>query len=265
MRGGKYSAYDGGTRVPFIVRWPGEVKPGVSDAPVSQVDLLASFAAMTGLYLLEIVLLRLMPLAVHGRQVASGSMLRYLRDGFDKLRESQPIVGVLLISVFMMCGGSLLIACLPTYASIGTLAPGLLLLARLLQGLSVGGEYGTSATYMSEVAIKGRRGFFASFQYVTLIGGQLLASLVLVFLQAVMTGEQLTAWGWRIPFFIGAGLAIVALYLRRSLAEPDGWTAGRTRTVNRFSKGSTREESVTTARKRSVSPTWRIFPSRLSA
>ncbi|MBR0800420.1 MFS transporter [Bradyrhizobium jicamae] len=125
----------------------------------------------------------------------------------------------MIISVLMMCGGSLMIGILPTYATAGTGAPLLLLLARMLQGLSVGGEYGTSATYMSEVAIKGRRGFFASFQYVTLIGGQLLASLVLVGLQALMTGEQLTAWGWRVPFLIGAGLAVVALYLRRSLAE----------------------------------------------
>src|SRR6201988_5396458 len=125
----------------------------------------------------------------------------------------------MIISVLMMCAGSLFIGILPTHATVGTAAPVLLLLARMIQGLSVGGEYGTSATYMSEVAIKGRRGFFASFQYVTLIGGQLLASLVLVCLQAVMTSEQLTAWGWRIPFFIGAALAIVALYLRRSLAE----------------------------------------------
>ncbi|MFC6790517.1 MFS family transporter [Methylobacterium komagatae] len=125
----------------------------------------------------------------------------------------------MIVSVLMMCFGSLLIGILPTYATVGTLAPVLLLLARMLQGLSVGGEYGTSATYMSEVAIKGRRGFFASFQYVTLIGGQLLASLVLVTLQYFMTAEQLTAFGWRIPFFIGALLAIVALYLRRSLAE----------------------------------------------
>ncbi len=125
----------------------------------------------------------------------------------------------MIISVLMMCLGSLLIGILPTYATVGTLAPVLLLLARMLQGLSVGGEYGTSATYMSEVAIKGQRGFFASFQYVTLIGGQLLASLVLVCLQYLMTGPELSAWGWRIPFFIGAGLAIVALYLRRSLAE----------------------------------------------
>ena len=125
----------------------------------------------------------------------------------------------MIVSVLLMCAGSLMIGILPTHATVGTAAPVLLLLARMVQGLSVGGEYGTSATYMSEIAIKGRRGFFASFQYVTLIGGQLLASLVLVFLQAVMTGEQLTAWGWRIPFFIGAGLAVVALYLRRSLAE----------------------------------------------
>ncbi|HEJ7887399.1 TPA: MFS transporter [Serratia liquefaciens] len=125
----------------------------------------------------------------------------------------------MLISVCMMCAGSLVIACLPTYESIGSWAPVLLLVARLFQGLSVGGEYGTSATYMSEVAIKGRRGFYASFQYVTLIGGQLLALLVLVALQQILSAEELKAWGWRIPFAIGAVLAVVALYLRRSLNE----------------------------------------------
>ncbi|MCP1557477.1 UNVERIFIED_ORG: MHS family alpha-ketoglutarate permease-like MFS transporter [Methylobacterium sp. SuP10 SLI 274] len=125
----------------------------------------------------------------------------------------------LMISVLMMCGGSLAIALLPTYATVGHLAPVLLVIARMVQGLSVGGEYGTSATYMSEVATKGQRGFFASFQYVTLIGGQLLASLVLVVLQSVLTAEQLTAWGWRIPFVIGALAAVVALFLRRSLSE----------------------------------------------
>ena len=128
----------------------------------------------------------------------------------------------LMISVLMMCGGSLAIALLPTYATVGHLAPVLLVIARMVQGLSVGGEYGTSATYMSEVAIKGHRGFFASFQYVTLIGGQLLASLVLITMQSVMPAEQITAWGWRIPFFIGAAAAVVALYLRRSLAETGG-------------------------------------------
>lgn len=83
----------------------------------------------------------------------------------------------------MMCFGSLVIACLPGYATIGVAAPVILLLARMFQGLSVGGEYGTSATYMSEVALEGRKGFYASFQYVTLIGGQLAAVLTVVVLQ----------------------------------------------------------------------------------
>ncbi|QHQ19267.1 MFS transporter [Pectobacterium brasiliense] len=125
----------------------------------------------------------------------------------------------MLISVCMMCFGSLVIACLPGYETIGTWAPFLLLLARLFQGLSVGGEYGTSATYMSEVAVEGRKGFYASFQYVTLIGGQLLALLVVVILQQILSDEDLRSWGWRIPFALGAILAIVALYLRRSLNE----------------------------------------------
>ncbi|ESS56960.1 alpha-ketoglutarate permease [Enterobacter cloacae S611] len=125
----------------------------------------------------------------------------------------------MLISVCMMCFGSLVIACLPGYETIGTWAPALLLLARLFQGLSVGGEYGTSATYMSEVAVEGRKGFYASFQYVTLIGGQLLALLVVVVLQQVMEDSELRAWGWRIPFALGAALAIVALWLRRQLDE----------------------------------------------
>jgi len=125
----------------------------------------------------------------------------------------------MIISVLMMCAGSLTIAVMPTHATIGALAPVLLLLARLVQGLSVGGEYGTAATYMSEVASRGNRGFYSSFQYVTLIGGQLLALLVLAILQALFTADELKAWGWRIPFVIGAMAAIVAMYLRRSLAE----------------------------------------------
>jgi len=125
----------------------------------------------------------------------------------------------MVISVLMMCGGSLLIACLPTYAAIGAWAPALLLLARLFQGLSVGGEYGTTATYMSEVALRGQRGFFSSFQYVTLIGGQLLAVLVVVILQQLLDEAELKAWGWRIPFVIGAITAVIALLLRRTLHE----------------------------------------------
>ncbi|WP_229655815.1 MFS transporter [[Pantoea] beijingensis] len=125
----------------------------------------------------------------------------------------------MLISVCMMCFGSLIIACLPGYTTLGIWAPVMLLLARLFQGLSVGGEYGTSATYMSEVAIEGRKGFYASFQYVTLIGGQLLALLTVVILQHVLSDDDLRTWGWRIPFALGAVLAVVALFLRRSLNE----------------------------------------------
>ena len=125
----------------------------------------------------------------------------------------------MVISVSMMCGGSLVIACLPTYAQIGAWAPFLLLVARLFQGLTVGGEYGTTATYMSEVALRGQRGFYSSFQYVTLIGGQLLAVLVIVILEQFLSTDELKAWGWRIPFVIGAITAVVAMLLRRSLTE----------------------------------------------
>ncbi|MFT4031323.1 MAG: MFS transporter [Siphonobacter sp.] len=124
------------------------------------------------------------------------------------------------LSVLLMSFGSLLIAFTPTYHSIGIAAPALLLLARLLQGLSVGGEYGVSATYLSEMATPDRRGFYSSFQYVTLIGGQLIAlGIQLILQKLLLTEEQLHAWGWRIPFVIGALLSVIALYLRRHLDE----------------------------------------------
>ncbi|MCR5890091.1 MFS transporter [Hymenobacter sp. J193] len=125
----------------------------------------------------------------------------------------------LLLSVLLMCGGSLLIALTPGYAQIGVAAPVLLVLARLLQGLSVGGEYGTSATYLSEMAGARHRGFFSSFQYVTLLAGQLLALLVQLGLQATLTPAELGSWGWRVPFVLGAAAAVSALYLRRNMAE----------------------------------------------
>jgi MFS transporter, MHS family, alpha-ketoglutarate permease len=138
---------------------------------------------------------------------------------FGRLADKHGRRTSMVISVIMMCAGSLFIALMPTYASIGILAPILLLLARMLQGLSVGGEYGTTATYMSEVALAGKRGFYSSFQYVTLIGGQLLASLVVLLVQLALSPDDLRAWGWRIPFFIGAATAVIALYLRRTLPE----------------------------------------------
>ncbi len=130
----------------------------------------------------------------------------------------------LTASVLLMCFGSAMIAITPTYETVGVAAPLILLFARLVQGLSLGGEYGTSATYLSEVAHPEHRGFYSSFQYVTLIGGQLLAMLVLLALQKVLlTPEQLEAWGWRIPFAIGAGLAIVVYFMRRDMHETDAF------------------------------------------
>ena len=151
---------------------------------------------------------------------AAGFLMRPIGGWiFGRIADRKGRKTSMVISVMMMCGGSLLIACLPTYDTIGAWAPALLLLARLLQGLSVGGEYGTTATYMSEVALRGHRGFFSSFQYVTLIGGQLLAVLVVVVLQQLFDEHELKAWGWRIPFVVGAATAVVALFLRRSLQE----------------------------------------------
>ena len=133
----------------------------------------------------------------------------------------------LTLSVAMMCVGSLLIALIPT--GLGLLSPALLLLARVLQGLSVGGEYGASATYISEMAERTRRGFWSGFLYVTLIGGQLAAMLLLVLLQNVLTEAQLYAWGWRIPFVVGALLAVVVWWIRRGIHETRSFTqaAGR--------------------------------------
>lgn len=125
----------------------------------------------------------------------------------------------MMVSVFMMSAGSLLIGLIPTYAQIGELAPIVLLTARMIQGLSVGAEYGTGATYISEIARKGRRGFFGSFQYATIIAGQLCALGTIIVLQNVLTEEQLSAWGWRIPFFMGAIGAVVVVYLRRAMTE----------------------------------------------
>src|SRR5438552_12000704 len=142
----------------------------------------------------------------------------------------------LMLSVLLMCFGSLMIAVTPTYAAIGVWAPVLLGLARMIQGLSLGGEYGTSATYLTEVADEKHRGFYSSFQYVTLIGGQLCAIVVLLVLQQLfLTADQLKAWGWRIPFVIGALLAIIALVMRRNLHETDDFLAAKKRVMRRES------------------------------
>ena len=158
---------------------------------------------------------------------------------FGKLADTKGRKEAMTLSVLLMSFGSLLIAFLPGYDSIGIAAPILLLIARLLQGLSVGGEYGTSATYLSEVATKERRGFYSSFQYVTLIGGQLIALGLQLLLQRIfLTDKQMHEWGWRIPFIIGAVLSLVALYLRSNLHETEAF---RNKDENVKKEGSIKE------------------------
>ena len=131
----------------------------------------------------------------------------------------------LSVSVAMMCLGSLVVAVVPGAKTIGVAAPVILTLARILQGLSVGGEYGASATYMSEMAGRGRRGFWSSFQYVTIIAGQLIALGVLIALQHLLSPQALDAWGWRVPFAIGAVLAVVVFWIQLGLDETDSFQA----------------------------------------
>ena len=158
---------------------------------------------------------------------------------FGRLADKKGRKIAMTSSVLLMSAGSLIIAITPGYHSIGIASPLLLLIARLLQGLSVGGEYGTSATYLSEIATSARRGFYSSFQYVTLIGGQLVALGVQLLLQHIfLTEKQLSNWGWRIPFVIGALLSLVALYLRRQLHET---AAFEQETISSQKKGTLKE------------------------
>jgi MHS family alpha-ketoglutarate permease-like MFS transporter len=160
---------------------------------------------------------------------AAGFLVRPLGGWlFGYLADHRGRRGALMLSVSLMCFGSLMIAVTPTYASIGVWAPVLLAVARIVQGLSLGGEYGTSATYLTEMADQRHRGFYSSFQYVTLIGGQICALLVLLVLQKFfLTNDEIRAWGWRIPFFIGAVLALIALVMRRTLHETQAFEAAQ--------------------------------------
>ena len=129
-------------------------------------------------------------------------------------------------SVLAMCAGSMLIAVTPGYATIGVLAPALLVAARLLQGLSMGGEYGTSATYLSEIAPPNRRGFYVGFLQVSVVAGHLVALGLMLAMQRIFAGtHDLERWGWRIPFLVGGVLALFALYMRRNVVESDAFIA----------------------------------------
>lgn len=143
----------------------------------------------------------------------------------------------LCLSVTMMGVGSFIIGATPSFETIGLAAPLILIVARLLQGLSVGGEFGSAATYLSEIATPGRRGFYSSFQYVSIVMGQLSALIVLIVSQALLTEEQMYAWGWRVPFFIGAAASLVVLYLRRHMDESEHYEQDRKATAEAAARG----------------------------
>ncbi|MFB4421376.1 MFS transporter [Streptomyces sp. QL37] len=153
-----------------------------------------------------------------------GWLLGAYADRFGRRR-------ALTLSVTLMSAGSLTIALAPGHDAIGLWAPALLVLARLAQGLSVGGEFGSSASYLSEVAPEGRRGFYSSFQYVSIVMGQLAALLVAIVLQNLLTEDQLHGWGWRIPFVIGAVAGLIVMYLRRSMEESEHFEKEQARTA----------------------------------
>ena len=138
---------------------------------------------------------------------------------FGRYADRRGRKAALTLSITVMSSCSFLVAVMPTREVIGYWAAVILVLARLVQGFATGGEYGTSATYMSEAATANRRGFFSSFQYVTLVGGHVLAQLTLLIALSVLDVEALNDWGWRIGFFIGGIAALVVLWLRRTMDE----------------------------------------------
>ncbi|EAH8941424.1 MFS transporter [Campylobacter coli] len=125
----------------------------------------------------------------------------------------------MVVSVVLMALGSFMIAALPSKDVVGDFAIILLLLARLIQGLSVGGEYGIAATYLSELATEGKRGFYSSFQYVTLIGGQLLAVASISIMLFFFSIDEMKDYAWRILFVVGGILALGSLLVRKVMNE----------------------------------------------
>ncbi|MDP9168244.1 MAG: MFS transporter [Actinomycetota bacterium] len=138
---------------------------------------------------------------------------------FGRYADRRGRKSALMLSITVMSACSFVVAVMPTREIIGYWAAAILIVARLVQGFATGGEYGTSATYMSEAATTNRRGFLSSFQYVTLIGGQVLAQFTLLILLSTLDVETVTAWGWRVGFFLGGVAALVVLWLRRSMDE----------------------------------------------
>lgn len=124
-----------------------------------------------------------------------------------------------LITITLMGGATAAIGLLPTYATIGLAAPILLLSMRLLQGLALGGEYGGAAIYVAEHAPAGKRGIYTSWIQMSVVGGFLLAVLMVLGTRTIMTPEQFSAWGWRVPFLASILMLAISLYIRLQLSE----------------------------------------------
>jgi len=137
----------------------------------------------------------------------------------------------MILTIMLMAGGSLAIGLLPTFEQVGWLAPILLLLARIGQGISLGGEVANASAYLAEVAPEGHRGRYSAFFYISTGSALLLASLLGVALSATLTDDQLATFGWRIPFIVGGALALVGVYLRRSLQETEQFEQSKEKAV----------------------------------
>ncbi|ASR89467.1 MULTISPECIES: MFS transporter [Alcaligenes] len=131
------------------------------------------------------------------------------------------------LTILMMAGGSLIIAVTPTYAAIGLAAPLLLTLARLLQGLSLGGEYASATTFLTEMAPPHRRGFYSSFVFFSAAVGILAASAVGWVLTTWLSRAEMAEWGWRIPFLLGALGGVAGLWIRRSIPETEAFSESK--------------------------------------
>ncbi|RRO14458.1 MFS transporter [Saccharopolyspora rhizosphaerae] len=133
----------------------------------------------------------------------------------------------LTLTVGLMAGASFAIALTPTYGMIGLLAPVLLLVARLVQGFSAGGEFGSSSAFLVESAAAGRRAFAGSWQQVSVGGGVLIASLLGTITTSALSDAALHSWGWRLAFVLGGLLGLVGLWLRVSVEDTESFTHAR--------------------------------------
>ena len=160
---------------------------------------------------------------------AVGFLLRPLGGlYFGRLADRKGRRYAMVTSMTVTALGCLIIGVAPTYASIGVLAPVLLVVGRLSQGFGLGGEIGASYTFLVESAPTGRRGLWSSTMFICLIMGSLLATIVALVLNYLLPAGDMQAYGWRVPFLLGALLGVYAIFLRRGLEEPEAFKKAET-------------------------------------